>query len=1006
MRFSRLIRAVAAAAACLALAAPAARGQLVVGNDAGAGQLWVIDLHHPALSRSLGTGTDYQVGALAADNDARVLYWIDSGTRLLRAPMTATGTLSPAVVGLTRIGTSAVAISSLAFDTTDHAMVAYKNNATGGLEGFYAVSTANAACTPLWINPNTGDDFGGLDYDPDTDAYYACNDSVAADRRGLWRIQKPWASPTFTFLAPYPDGDLDVDGTAVGDGRVYLINDTAAGGAYVYNIATGQYEAPIMPLPFTSAGSNAGGAWAPRLTIMPNDADLEIAVADAPSPLVVPPGGSLTYTVSVTNHGPASAASVVVIDTPPAGAAVESVSPPGVYASGVVTASLGTLAPGERASFDIVVTPPAFGSYTNRASVTTSTEDPIPGNNASNVVTVVRARNADAAAVITGPADCSLQPGAAGEFTFAAVNNGPDPAVDAALAVTIPPGVIFLGSEPPLTPTNGTLALAAGVIPPGGAVSIRATFTLLSPGGFEFTAAVAADSPDDTLLNNASRLTFHVPRPAPAAAAVTGIISTIAASPTSLVPGTPALRFADGGLQQPFRSPDGSRWIMNAVTWAAPATDEVIIVGTMEGGLATVVQEGVTRLEVGELVGPIDNTLAINDVGQYAFATNTDYLAAYDEIIVIWDGRDFQPVVREGDACPAVPGARYAVTNDSVSLQNDGTVSFYATLAGAVGPDDNTAYFADNGHTLLARKGVTVPADQASGAANTCKTLSTGSVEGSGLSCRADGAHAAAVVELNGVDAAEDRALIVDNRVRIQEGHILPGTGFSSPVATNSPIVGFMDPDGTWFAYGSNADGQDWVLRDGVLIAASGTEPVPGAGFTWGDPSFPQTFFAVAGDGYGNTLVGGVTSAPAESNSLLVLNGRTVLARENDPIDLDSNGVFDDALYIRSFLPNRLFLTRTAAYAVVSTRDAATALCAGSDNDRGQVFVRIPIPRTCDPDVNRDGNTDQDDLATLVAILAGGPNPDAIDPDLNHDGNADQDDLAALVNVIAGGPCP
>ncbi|MFZ2875388.1 MAG: hypothetical protein WAZ94_13020 [Phycisphaerales bacterium] len=58
------------------------------------------------------------------------------------------------------------------------------------------------------------------------------------------------------------------------------------------------------------------------------------------------------------------------------------------------------------------------------------------------------------------------------------------------------------------------------------------------------------------------------------------------------------------------------------------------------------------------------------------------------------------------------------------------------------------------------------------------------------------------------------------------------------------------------------------------------------------------------------------------------------------------------------------------------------------------------------PDLNQDGNADQDDLAYLVNVLSGGDNPTRIDPDFNLDGNADQDDIAALINVIAGGPCP
>jgi cytochrome c peroxidase len=60
----------------------------------------------------------------------------------------------------------------------------------------------------------------------------------------------------------------------------------------------------------------------------------------------------------------------------------------------------------------------------------------------------------------------------------------------------------------------------------------------------------------------------------------------------------------------------------------------------------------------------------------------------------------------------------------------------------------------------------------------------------------------------------------------------------------------------------------------------------------------------------------------------------------------------------------------------------------------------------CDPDVNQDGNVDQDDVAYLVSVIAGGPNPSGRDPDFNGDGNVDQDDTLAMVEVVAGGPCP
>jgi hypothetical protein len=62
----------------------------------------------------------------------------------------------------------------------------------------------------------------------------------------------------------------------------------------------------------------------------------------------------------------------------------------------------------------------------------------------------------------------------------------------------------------------------------------------------------------------------------------------------------------------------------------------------------------------------------------------------------------------------------------------------------------------------------------------------------------------------------------------------------------------------------------------------------------------------------------------------------------------------------------------------------------------------------CEPDINGDGNVDQDDHACLVQTIGGDWSclGEGIDPDFNGDGNIDQDDVAALETVIAGGACP
>jgi hypothetical protein len=78
----------------------------------------------------------------------------------------------------------------------------------------------------------------------------------------------------------------------------------------------------------------------------------------------------------------------------------------------------------------------------------------------------------------------------------------------------------------------------------------------------------------------------------------------------------------------------------------------------------------------------------------------------------------------------------------------------------------------------------------------------------------------------------------------------------------------------------------------------------------------------------------------------------------------------------------------------------------GFNNQSGTGTLNISVACGCDPDLNQDGNVDQDDITYLINVVAGGPNPTGINPDFNNDGNVDQDDITALINVVAGGPCP
>jgi uncharacterized repeat protein (TIGR01451 family) len=122
--------------------------------------------------------------------------------------------------------------------------------------------------------------------------------------------------------------------------------------------------------------------------VWPQASDVEISKMDMPDP--VAPGGTLTYDLMVTNNGPDTAWSVMVVDTLPAGTTFVSASAGCVEAAGVVTCDLGDMLTGATATVTIEVTAPAdYGSITNMAEVTTNSFDADLTNNTISEDTMV-----------------------------------------------------------------------------------------------------------------------------------------------------------------------------------------------------------------------------------------------------------------------------------------------------------------------------------------------------------------------------------------------------------------------------------------------------------------------------------------------------------------------------------------------------------------------------------------------------------------------------------------
>ena len=116
-------------------------------------------------------------------------------------------------------------------------------------------------------------------------------------------------------------------------------------------------------------------------------ADLGVSFIASPEPALA--GQNLTYSLLVTNLGPAPASSVIITDTFPASATFVSASPGCVNVGQQVVCAVGALPNGGATNYTIVVAPTADGLITNTLTVSSATPDPNSANNAAIGITTV-----------------------------------------------------------------------------------------------------------------------------------------------------------------------------------------------------------------------------------------------------------------------------------------------------------------------------------------------------------------------------------------------------------------------------------------------------------------------------------------------------------------------------------------------------------------------------------------------------------------------------------------
>ena len=192
-----------------------------------------------------------------------------------------------------------------------------------------------------------------------------------------------------------------------------------------------------------------------------SDTHVDLALGKTPDRLAAKAGETVVWTLDAVNDGPSDGRDVVVTDTLPAEVTFVSADAGCVHAAGVVTCTIGTLAPGAHAVRTITTriapgTPD--GPVVNDAEVAGSVaETDATDNEASATVAVGNAVDLELTKATTTP---QVAQTLNATWQLHVVNRGPSDAFGVTLVDTLPAGVTYVSA----VPDQGTCAVAGQVV--------------------------------------------------------------------------------------------------------------------------------------------------------------------------------------------------------------------------------------------------------------------------------------------------------------------------------------------------------------------------------------------------------------------------------------------------------------------------------------------------------------------------------------------------------------
>src|SRR5271157_5050977 len=321
------------------------------------------------------------------------------------------------------------------------------------------------------------------------------------------------------FWSPSPDPSV------YGEGQNLICTTSAttdSTGNSVINLSLPAAPPPGAAISAT-ATDDAGNTseFSPDISIKgattPVAAVADLSLAMTPSASTVHVGDSQTYTITASNQGPSPASSVRISVPLTAGLSFSSASTTqgsASFASGQLTASLGSLAVGAQATVSVVVQALGVGTFSTTASITSDQAEPTSGDNSATVSLVVEPVVDLAVSIAANPS-----PVAVGQdlvYTVDVTNHGPDDASAVTLTNVLPAGVAFISASSnagsPPTLSAGTVTAAVGALASGSVATLLITVQpTSSPGSILVDTASVSESSADFDANPADTASISVP---------------------------------------------------------------------------------------------------------------------------------------------------------------------------------------------------------------------------------------------------------------------------------------------------------------------------------------------------------------------------------------------------------------------------------------------------------------------------------------------------------------